>query len=513
MLQRALASLLCLLGASSIGLGIASATVWRASDTLVASAETKQGSTLLLTEPGVLDMAAETVSVVATSASDDKVVLALGRTADVEAWVGEDPRTVVTGLVDRETLSVEGGGTAETAGEPTPAATEPAATDPAVTDPAAADPAAAVPDPAGSDLWVAEASGAGQATLEWTREDGRWSVLAANVGPEPGPLTLTLTWPQEVTTPWLVPGVVAGSVLLLAGLVWWTLLLVRQRRAARWTRLDTSSPTGPLPVAAPPVVGRPVAPGTIRTGTSGLTGLGGGTASAPGPGSPPVGVPVDVISGPMTRRQLRDRERLAATGAIPQVPAAQRPPAQMPEQKPEQKPEQEPTGSQPTRLRPVAGTGPSGAEPGAPAPSEPPSTGSPLSRWGRRLTELAPRHTPAPGGAEAAGPGEGTTAAPGGKTAAPGGAKTASPGGAGAATPGGAQMPAPAGPEARTSAASAPSADLWRRAWGFPSETASDLPAATSPGAEEKARPGGGTTPPPPTGRTDGTETKDGDQR
>src|SRR5665647_2905107 len=68
-------------------------------------------------------------------------------------------------------------------------------------------------------------------TLEWTRQDGRWSVLvAATAGGVP---SVALEWPQVVTTPWLVPGVVVGSLLLLIGIAWWVLILVAGRRLAR----------------------------------------------------------------------------------------------------------------------------------------------------------------------------------------------------------------------------------------------------------------------------------------
>src|SRR5690606_30742622 len=120
-LARVLASLLCLVGAAAIALGVASATAWRGSDTLVASAQAAPGSTLILTEPGVLAMAADEVSVEASAGPGDTVVLALGRTPDVEAWVGTDAHTVVTGLADWTTLEVRdvpGGVGADSSGAP-----------------------------------------------------------------------------------------------------------------------------------------------------------------------------------------------------------------------------------------------------------------------------------------------------------------------------------------------------------------------------------------------------------
>lgn len=255
MLQRVLATLLCLLGAAAIGLGVASATVWRSPESLVATATAADGA-LLVTEPGVLDMAADEVMVRATAESGD-VVLALGRTSDVDAWVGTTPHTRVTGLADRETLSTrdvtaaEGAetDTADGAATDAPATQEPAADDapaeePAAEEPAAEEPAAEPVSPAGSDLWLEEEAGEGEATLRWESQEGRYSVLAAATGEGAGPVTLTLTWPQVVTTPWLLPALVAGTVLLLAGLLWWAAIVVRARRARLAGAADVR--TGPL---------------------------------------------------------------------------------------------------------------------------------------------------------------------------------------------------------------------------------------------------------------------------
>lgn len=93
-------------------------------------------------------------------------------------------------------------------------------------------------------MWWAEVSAPGEAVLDWTREEGRWSVLVASVGPQAGPARVSLTWPQEVRTPWLLPGVLAGSVLLLLGLAWWTLILVATRGAGGPTAEPEVDTTG-----------------------------------------------------------------------------------------------------------------------------------------------------------------------------------------------------------------------------------------------------------------------------
>lgn len=244
MLQRALATLLCLLGIAAIGLGAASATLWRPADTLSASLRVADGA--VVTDPGVLDLAAGSVTVTARAASGP-AVLALGRSADVMAWVGEDRVTRVSGLASRSLLvGTAGTGTAAsepsatgTAGAgPTPSASPEASGAPASAgvsaDPSASAPAdgssgsASAADPSGSDLWIQEASGTPSATFTWTAVPGRWSAIA--VATAGGPVTIELTWPQVVTTPWRTPGLLVGALLLVAGLIWWGVLLLRRYR-------------------------------------------------------------------------------------------------------------------------------------------------------------------------------------------------------------------------------------------------------------------------------------------
>ena len=225
MLRKLLGTLLILLGLASAGLGVASATVWRDPDAVVATAAPQGDGTLVVTEPGVLELVGSDVTVRATAPEGVTVTLAVGRDVDVDAWVGVDHHTRVTGLTDWETL------TARAVVPDVPEAAEGAE--------------APVPgtgaDPAGNDMWVAEETGEGTVTLRWDDRPGRWSLVAAGVGEGATAPTLELTWPREVATAWLWPGVVAGAVLLLAGLaVLVAGLLMRPRKRPRAARAADS---------------------------------------------------------------------------------------------------------------------------------------------------------------------------------------------------------------------------------------------------------------------------------
>lgn len=509
MLHRALATLLCLLGAAAIGLGIASATLWRASDTLLATAQAAPGTTLLMTDPGVLDLAADEVRVEASAGEDQTVVLAVGRTGDVEAWVGTDPVTRVTGLSDLVTLSTEEGlaepAPAPTEPEPTPSAegTAPAEEAPAEDAPAEDTPeeAVAAPDPTGSDLWVLETSGTGEATLEWPDQDGRWSLLVATTGEDAGPPTVSLAWPQEVTTPWLVPGVAAGSALLLAGVLWWVLLLVRSRRSRRPVPARAATPSVPVaaPVGATDAGGRSTAPGVPAALPSATTEHG-----VPATATTTVGVTGAVAGAPLTRRQLREaeqqrerekREKDSVRGRFPIRVAG---------------PVRDDEGTPASTAK-----GPSGA----PVPQTPPGpSGAPAP--GTTPRAFAPG-TPAPGpSGRAFTPSPGVTSTGATPPAAPGRATQAAPEAAeerpwarrltgrlpgrgrsapGSPPPAPAPEPEPAPTAAPGTSPSAPSAsaDAWRKAWGFPSGgTGADGSSVWSPGAG-----------------TDTSETEEGPQR
>lgn len=94
MLQRLIAAVLGALGLLAIGLGVASSTVWRGDDILVATAS--PDAHLVVAEPGVLELAGDPVTVTVHAAGDAPVVIAVGRDTDVAGWVGtEDRKSVV----------------------------------------------------------------------------------------------------------------------------------------------------------------------------------------------------------------------------------------------------------------------------------------------------------------------------------------------------------------------------------------------------------------------------------
>jgi hypothetical protein len=198
-LRKILSIALIVVGLAVIGLAIASATLWRDSETVTAALPTDPALPIVVTEPGVLDVVANEVTVKATAPDGGPVVLAVGRDIDVLGWVGEGGHVLVTGLTSWTELAAT---PVEGAGE--------------------------LPSPAGSDMWAAQATGDAEATLDWVGAPGRWSLIAATDGKSPAP-QLSLTWQREVSTPFLVPGLIVGGLILLGGVVLGIVALRRQR--------------------------------------------------------------------------------------------------------------------------------------------------------------------------------------------------------------------------------------------------------------------------------------------
>jgi hypothetical protein len=351
--KRVITAAVGVAGLVVIGLGVASATVWRADDVLVAT--TPASGHLVVTDPGVLELGGDPVTIRATTTGGDPVVLAIGRDTDVAGWVGSDAHVQVTGLsswTELEVNDVPAGAEPTASAAPSPSSsssTKPSASASASatkkpsasatatptggTTPAEGeDGASEQPDPTDSDLWVAQATGDGSARLVWPAQDGRWSLLVAGTG-DSAP-TLSLAWPRVVTTPWLWPLVILGSLMALAAAA----LLARDWNRRRTGNVEPewhSVNTGTMAVVgegAPALTRRQIREAELARAARPRTGAvpqvatpAAGTPSAPQSAG---AQPNAAAAPPTTRRALR-------TGAIPTVaarptpepvdPAAQRP--------------------------------------------------------------------------------------------------------------------------------------------------------------------------------------------
>lgn len=185
------AAALVLLGLLTLLAGIGQRTIWAPSETFTASVPADAAAAPLT----VIDQKLRTLhdgTVKITVQGDGNFMLATGRPDDVSAWVGQTAHNTITGVTeDEKSLVVEhadGEGTA--------------------------------PNPAGSDLWVSNENASGELEYTWTPPaDGDWSLLLASDGTKPAPATVSMTFPNDTSTPWAVPLMVLGSLLILGGIV------------------------------------------------------------------------------------------------------------------------------------------------------------------------------------------------------------------------------------------------------------------------------------------------------
>ncbi|QDG64664.1 hypothetical protein [Pseudarthrobacter sp. NIBRBAC000502771] len=188
-----------LLGLLTLLAGIGQRTIWAPSETFTASAPAGAAAAPLT----VIDQKLRTLhggTVKINIQGDGNFLLASGRPDDVDAWVGKTAHNTINGVSeDGKSLSVEhadGEGTA--------------------------------PNPAGSDLWVSSENASGELEYTWTPPaDGDWSLLLAADGTKPAPANISMTFPNDTSTPWAVPLMVIGSILILGGIV---LALLSARR-------------------------------------------------------------------------------------------------------------------------------------------------------------------------------------------------------------------------------------------------------------------------------------------
>ena len=304
MIRRIVSVIATILGLVVIALAVCSATIWRPSTTVQATLAQTPDQHYVLTEPGVLGLVDPSVTITAT-AEGQPVFLAVAYTVDAKAWLADDPYLSVTGLTDWNTLSAtpvtERCETADPASAaptqtaspgadataatqaPTEAATG-GATDGATADSSGSGGGCTTladsnADPSQADLWLKTASGQSTVTLENVVEPDT-VLLAATDGSGPAP-RITLSWPRTVSTPWLIPGIIVGGLLLLAG-VFGLLIDIQMRRADSQRRQRASERAARMATA------------------DSLT-----TAGLPR---------VEDPDRPLTRREVREKERAEAAG-------------------------------------------------------------------------------------------------------------------------------------------------------------------------------------------------------
>ncbi len=206
---------LVLLGLLALLAGIGQKTIWAPPETVTAAAPAG-GTAAPLT---VFDQKLRTLhggTVKINVKGEGSFLLAAGRPDDVNAWVGKTAHNTVSGVSeDRKALQLDH-----------------------------ADGEAAAPSPAGSDLWVTTENANGELNYSWTPPaDGDWSLLLASDGTKPAPSQISMTFPNDTSTPWAIPLMVLGGLLILAGAA----LLVLKSKPGKADDGDNNTPDNTTP--------------------------------------------------------------------------------------------------------------------------------------------------------------------------------------------------------------------------------------------------------------------------
>jgi len=229
--------------------GILQKTVWAPDETRTASVQLDEPGPVIVIEPGVLNLY-ETPATITATAADPESEITISRTTkeNADAWVGASDVTRITGLADETTLAADtttGGEGAQDAQSDATEAPEDGATDEAANDEGADDEAAqdeavdpeelaTVPAPGSADLWESTESGDGTVSLEFDEDAQRTAFVIGTDGEAPAASEISLTWPNDSSTPWAIPLMLVGGGIVLVGLiVGFFSLRAQQREVAR----------------------------------------------------------------------------------------------------------------------------------------------------------------------------------------------------------------------------------------------------------------------------------------
>lgn len=238
-MRRIASTALATFGIIAIIMGIGFLTFWAPDGTVRAKASAPDAA-FITTEPGVLDLIGDDVSIEVEAPDDSDVILAFGVSDDVKAWAEGTNTASVSGLSDWDNLKVIQPEAADASETPAP---EDSAT-PATEDEEAdkdfdngEDADFDEVDPgllAKSDMWLQVEEQEKKADVAYTVGDPGAISLIATTSDGKAP-SLTLTWDREVENTLAVPLIIIGGIVTLIGVLLFALDIQENKRRA--TRL------------------------------------------------------------------------------------------------------------------------------------------------------------------------------------------------------------------------------------------------------------------------------------
>lgn len=223
MLKKLLSIILMIVGAAVLVFGVLSGTVLKPETTVTLSTPANAGANYITVAPEVLRLVNDSVKINAKSSDGGEVALIVARSADITGWLGETPSVGITGASDWETLTVAKNKVAPASNDAAEEAADSKETK-------AEEPAQSITD---SDMWTSVVTGKGNVNLDLDGMKQGMQLLVAPVdaAAKSAPV-VSLTWDREVLTPLMMPAILSGLVLILAGAV--LFFLARRSAPAQW---------------------------------------------------------------------------------------------------------------------------------------------------------------------------------------------------------------------------------------------------------------------------------------
>lgn len=184
-----IAAISILLGAVALVVGIGQRTFWAPPEIATATMQTQlKDAPVTVIGPGIAENQDRPVDV--TIEANGEFTAALGRSADVDAWVGKAAHNTISGINSESTAL----------------------------DAQHADGESKVPNPKNSDLWIASESADSHLVHRWTQPaEGDWSLLLTADGSKAAPTNITVSWENDASAPFSIPLIIVGALLLIFG--------------------------------------------------------------------------------------------------------------------------------------------------------------------------------------------------------------------------------------------------------------------------------------------------------
>ena len=306
--KKLLSLILAAVGVVVLVLGVASGTVFKPDSKVTLSTPAMDDSAYVTVSPQVLSLVNPEVSVTASAPGGGEVALIIGRTVDINGWIGSSSRFEVTGAKDWETMTVSKvAAEAEESGSESPDSAEQESADSQNADSPAEGEIADDSDSAAvtteSDMWIDRVTGTSSVSMDIKNVPDGFSLMAVSAsGDAQSAPQLSFGWEREVGTPLMIPGIVLGLVLVLAG-------------AALYLR-------GPAALkASVKSSGKPQAAVGVPSLTSGVLADGAGLAERPAV-KRVLGRKPKVVPGSQAPTIPDDPARFSAQGALAEQPVA-----------------------------------------------------------------------------------------------------------------------------------------------------------------------------------------------